>query len=74
MGNFVLGVYHDYSKAFDCINHSILLEKLQYYGIRSIALEWFKNYLSNRKQFAYFDYTKLKYFNVTRGVPQGSIL
>ena len=73
-GNFVLGVFLDYSKAFDCINHSILLQKLHYYGIRGIALEWFRNYLSDRKQFVYFNNTKSNYLNVTCGVPQGSIL
>ena len=73
-GNFVLGVFLDYSKAFDCINHDILLQKLHYYGIRGIALEWFKNYLSDRKQFVYFNNTKSNFRNITCGVPQGSIL
>ena len=73
-GSFVLGVFLDYSKAFDCINHSILLQKLHYYGIRGIALEWFRNYLSDRKQFVYFNNTISNYLNVTCGVPQGSIL
>ena len=69
-----MGVFLDYSKAFDCINHSILLQKLHYYGIRGTALEWFRNYLSERKQFVFFDNTKSNFRNVTCGVPQGSIL
>ena len=73
-GNFVLGVFLDYSKAFDCINHTILLQKLHYYGIRGLALEWFKSYLSDRKQFVYFNNTKSNFRDVTCGVPQGSIL
>ena len=73
-GNFVLGVFLDYSKAFDCINHSILIQKLHYYGIRGIALEWFRSYLSDRKQFVYFNNTKSNPRDVTCGVPQGSIL
>ena len=54
--------------------HISLLQKLHYYGIRGVALEWFKSYLSDRKQFVYFNNTKSNYRNVTCGVPQGSIL
>ena len=69
-----MGVFLDLSKAFDTINHEILFDKLAYYGIRRLALDWVKSYFSNRSQFVQFnDYSSCSN-NIRCGVPQGSIL
>jgi len=69
-----LGFFLDLSKAFDTINHDILLTKLSHYGFRDLPLKWFKSYLYNRKQHTEFG-DKLSTFQFIRhGVPQGSIL
>ena len=46
-GKYVFGIYIDLKKAFDTVNHNILLTKLKYYGIRGLALKWFTSYLNN---------------------------
>lgn len=71
---FTIGIFIDLAKAFDTINHNILCKKLEIYGIRGIALHWFQNYLSNRKQYVCFNGASSSLKNITCGVPQGSIL
>ena len=70
----ILGLYLDLSKAFDCVNHSILLEKLTHYGIRGHANQWFKSYLNNRKQKTLINGKLSDSRTVNTGVPQGSVL
>ena len=72
--NYVIGIFFDLSKAFDTVNHSILLFKLNSYGIRGSALQWFNSYLSNRSQFTVVNNHNSCLQPVTIGVPQGSIL
>ena len=69
-----LGIFLDSSKAFDTLNHDILLHKLNIYGIRGLANSWIKNYISNRKQYVVYNNTNSTHSDVVCGVPQGSIL
>ena len=64
----------DLSKAFDTINHNLLIEKLDAYGIRGVELSWFSNYLSERRQRVLLDGVHSEWTRLTKGVPQGSIL
>ena len=73
-GEFVIGVFLDFSKAFDTVDHAILLSKLSHYGIRGSALQWFENYLSNQKQYVTYYGVSSPVNNITCGVPKGSIL
>ena len=71
---FSCGVFVDLERAFDTVNHKILLKKLEHYGIRNIANSWFESYLSNRLQFVSLGGTNSKNLPITCGVPQVSIL
>ena len=71
----VMGIFIDLSKAFDCLDHSILLHKLDNIGVRGIPLKWFESYLSDRKQkVVYNGFISDSTCNIYVGAPQGSIL
>ena len=69
-----MGVYLDLEKAFDTIDHQILFKKLYAIGIRGNSHDWFKSYLTNRKQFVSYNDVLLETVQISHGVPQGSIL
>jgi len=74
-GFHTCSIFLDLSKAFDTVNHDILLQKLQFYfGIRRVPLQLFSNYLLNRKQYVINRNTKSSLKNISCGVPQGSVL
>ena len=74
-GNYVFGLYIDLKKAFDSVQHQILVQNLQHYGIRGIALDWINSYLSNRKQFVVTNGIQSDILELSGyGVPQGSVL
>ena len=73
-GNIGCGTFVDLQKAFDTVEHDILLSKLEHYGIRGLANEWFKSYLSNRNQYVSITGYDSNLADVKFGVPQGSVL
>ena len=73
-GRFGCGIFIDFQKAFDTVDHDILIYKLNHYGVRGIPNNWFSSYLKNRKQFVSINGFNSDLKNAICGVPQGSIL
>nr|CAI5860927.1 unnamed protein product [Callosobruchus analis] len=77
-GFLAIGLFIDLSKAFDCVNHETLLNKMERMGIRGVAYQWCKSYLQNRKQQVKIIHESKEYFSTKKttkyGVPQGSVL
>ena len=73
-GKYGCGVFIDLKKAFHTVDHSILLKKMDHYGIRGIALDWFSSNLSERKQYVSVNGHISDYLDISYGVPQGSVL
>ena len=72
--NAALAIFLHLTKAFDTLNHNILLTKLNYYGIQNCTLTWFQRYLSNRQHYVEMNQCKTNIMTSSLGVPQGTIL
>ena len=73
-GKYNLVVFLDLRKAFDTVNHEILLKKLEHYGVHGTELKWFPSYLRDRKQYTVVGAIKSQLGSISHGVPQGSCL
>ena len=73
-GNIGCGVFVDLQKAFDTVDHQILLAKLNHYRIRGVSNDWFKPYLSNRSQYVSINGFDSRLTTINCGVPQGFVL
>ena len=71
---YTIGIFLDLKKAFDTVNHQILIDKLNFYGIRGIPLAWLTSYLDNRQQYVIVNDYVSSNNTVACGVPQGSVL
>ena len=72
---FACGIFVDFQKAFDTVNHNILISKLNTYGVRGLANNWLRSYLSNRSQFvSILGYESTTLPPQAHGVPQGYVL
>ena len=74
MNELPINIYLDLSKAFDTLDHSILIQKLKFNGTEGNSLKIFQNYLSKRKQFVEFENVHSEVLEINIGVPQGSVL
>ena len=73
-GKYACGVFLDFQKAFDTVNHKILLSKLEHYRIRGMSLKLFQNYLMNQAQFVETNKKSSDVLPINYGVPQVSVL
>ena len=73
-GQYACGIYADFKKTFGTVNHNILLDKLAHYGVRGIENNWFKTYLTNRKQHVTVSHQTSDNALIEFGVPQCSVL
>lgn len=73
-GNYACGIFVDLQKAFDTVEHTILLKKLEFYGIRGLANDLLRSYLQDRSQQVQINRTLSKTIPISHGVPQGSVL
>ena len=64
-------LFVDLKKAVDTVDHSILCQKLDHYGVQNLELSWFKSYLNNRRQYCRFNGIDSKIETIETGVPQG---
>ena len=71
---FTCGVFLDFAKAFDTVNHNLLLKKMEMYGIRGLPLQWFTNYLTNRQHYVFLAGMESSKQTIVCGVPQGCSL
>ena len=72
--DYSCGIFPDFSKAFDTVNHNILLSKLEFYGIRGVIKDWFSSYLRNRTQTVSLGFVNSDMQTACCAVPQGSVL
>lgn len=73
-GEVAAAVFCDFSKAFDCVNHELLMQKLDRYGFRGVCNDWFRSYISDRKQLVRSNEKLSHAKDILWGVPQGSVL